>query len=106
MNHFQICPKMDGYQISRGFCVSPYNQPPVDISPIQKIRETWLNVFRVVEELVREIRFTFLNLIITIFFMITAWSEVNSANLIIINQRIITSNVILAQIMKFNYFLA
>ena len=97
---------MDGYQISRGFCVSPYNQPPVDISPIQKIRETWLNVFRVVEELVREIRFTFLNLIITIFFMITAWSEVNSANLIIINQRIITSNVILAQIMKFNYFLA
>ena len=27
-NNFQIFPKMDGYKVSRGFCVSPYNQPP------------------------------------------------------------------------------
>ena len=27
-NNFQIFPKIDGYKVSRVFCVSPYNQLP------------------------------------------------------------------------------
>ena len=33
-NNFQIFPKMDGYKVSRGFCVSPYNQPPLYIKGV------------------------------------------------------------------------